>query len=301
MAFKETPTEFRMLDITLIDPDPAHSRKNFDENSLKALANSIEKKGLIHPVIIQPANAAGRHTLIVGERRWRAAVIAGETAIPALIRACNAGEAEEIRVFENLGLGMRTALEPREMATAIQAIAQRFATQEAAAEHFGRTPNWLNQATAAANLSPKVAALLDAGKISSTGTAVQLERLTKKNETKAELMINQAEQLPEGEKLAKKVVDHALHQESGRRKKNAASPQETTPVTDLADISGLPPSAELPATPLAAQTVSSRRLNPGKVKIVAEILGLSDGDEEAVLAMLIDEFLAMKGEGKSSS
>jgi ParB family transcriptional regulator, chromosome partitioning protein len=302
MAFKETPTQFRMVDITLVDPDPGHSRKHFDENALKALANSIQKKGLIHPVIIQPANAAGRHTLIVGERRWRAAVIAGETTIPALIRTCNTDEAQEIRVFENLGLGMRTALEPREMANAIQAIVQRFETQEAAAEHFGRTPNWLNQATAAANLSPKIAALLDAGKVSSTGTAVQLERLTKKNETKAELIINQAEQLPEGEKLAKKVVDHALYQEGGRRKKNADSDQEATPITILANTSsGLPPWEELPATPLARPISSNRRLNPGKVKIVADILGLSDGDEEAVLAMLIDEFLAMKGEGKSAS
>lgn len=295
MAFKDTVPQFQMIDVTLIDPDPAHPRRNFDDNALKSLANSIEKKGLIHPVVVQPANGAGRHVLLVGERRWRAAVIAGEKAIPALIRFCDPDEALEVRVFENLGLGLRAALEPREMANAIQAIAENFETQEAAADHFGRSATWLSQATAAANLSPKVTALLDSGKISSTSTAVQLEKLAQKNEAKADSLIVQIEQLPEGEKIGRKVVDTALSQEGGRRKKKEEAAPEAPAAHSSSDV---PPWEELPAASVQP-AAPPRRINSGKVKMVAEILGLSDGDEDAVIAMLIDEFLALKGEGKA--
>ena len=60
-------------------------------------------KGLIHPLVEQPAD---EYTLIVGERRWRAAVLAGKRCVPALIRQCAANEVLEIQIFENLGLGM---------------------------------------------------------------------------------------------------------------------------------------------------------------------------------------------------
>lgn len=283
MSFKETQPQFQMIDVTLIEHDPASPRKHIDETALKNLANSIQKKGLIHPLIVQPANAAGRHTLIVGERRWRAAVMAGEKSLPALIRFCEPAEALEVQVFENMGLGVRAPLEPRDMANAIQTIADRFEMREAAAEHLGGTPNWLNQATAAAaaNLSPKITALLDSGRISGTGAAIQLEKLSKKNEAKADSLIGQIEQLPEGEKLPKKIVDRALSEEGGRRRKEPSKP--AAPAPDNA--------AETPAAPVRSW------INPGKMKMVADILGLADGDEEEILARLIDEFLALKGEG----
>ena len=303
MTFKENHPQFQMIDVTLIEPDPANPRQHIDETALKGLANSIRKKGLIHPLVVQPASAAGRHTLIVGERRWRAAVMAGEKTVPALIRACEPAEVLEVQVFENLGLGMRAALEPREMANAIQTIAERFDTREAAAEHFGGTLSWLSQATAAAtaNLSPKITALLDSGKISSTGAAIQLEKLAKKNEAKAESLIGQIEQLPEGEKLTKKVVDRALFNEGGQRRKKeqaiqGAAPAPSDPATTTAapdNEVGTPPWEDGSTAPVN----SRRRINPSKVKMVAKILGLADGDEEEVLVRLVDEFLALKGEG----
>lgn len=303
MAFKETPSELKLIDIAHIEPDPAHARQHGDEAGLKGLANSIKSKGLIHPLVVQPADAQGRHRLIVGERRWRAAMLAGEKTVPALVRACPAEECLEIQVFENLGLGVRAPLEPRDMANAIQTIAQRFETKEAAAEHFGRTSTWLNQATAAANLSPKVTALLDSGKISSTSTAIQLEKLAQKNEAKADTLIDQIEQLPEGEKFPKQVVESALSEAGGRRSRK----KEETPQAPAAPVpaatpggDGLPPweeaaTAQPAGVPSAAPT-AGRRVNPGKIRMVAEILGLSDGDEDEVLARLIDEFLALKGE-----
>lgn len=78
MTFKDNSIQFQMLDLTLIEPDPAHPRQHIDDASLRGLVNAIQKKGLIHPLIVQPADTAGRYRLIVGERRWRAAAIAGE-------------------------------------------------------------------------------------------------------------------------------------------------------------------------------------------------------------------------------
>lgn len=292
MTFKDSSSHFQIVDIALIEPDASHPRQNIEEGSLKSLTNSIQKMGLIHPLVVRPAAADGRYTVIVGERRRQAALLAGEKTLPVVIRPCAADETLEVQVFENIGLGVRSALEPRDMANAIQAIAARFATPEEAAQHFGRPPTWLNQATAAANLSEKVSALLDSGKIASTSTAVQLERLAKKNEAKAESLIDQIEQLPEGEKVSKKLVDSALSEETGRRKK----PEEAAPVAE-SGVNATPPERAvgvLPWEDAPLPAASRSRVNPGKVKLVAEILGLSDGDEEDILIRLIDEFLALK-------
>ena len=303
MTFKENPLHFQLLDVMSIEPDPDQARQHIDEASLKGLVNSIQMKGLIHPLLVQPANASGKHVLIVGERRWRAAVMAGEKTVPALIRRCDPEEVLEIQVFENFGLGMRAPLEPRDMANAIQKIAERFETRDAAAEHFGRNSSWLNQATAAANLSAKVTALLDSGKISSTGAAVQLEKLAQKNEVKAETLIEQIEQLPEGKKLSKKAVDNVLSEEGGRRKKSDESKEEATADSSaVANASvaardsaaaDIPPWEDLPSATVSGQ----RRVNPSKVEMVARILGLADSNEDEILDRLIDEFLALKGEG----
>ena len=294
MTFKDSSAQFQIVDLTMIEPDASHPRKSVDEASVKSLANSIKKMGVIQPLLVRPADAAGRYTVIAGERRRQAAIVAGEKSVPVVVRACAPDETLEVQVFENIGLGVRSPLEPREMANAIQAIAERFATPEEAAQYFGRAPTWLSQATAAANLSEKVTALLDAGKISSTSTAVQIEKLAKKNEAKAESLIGHIEQLPEGEKVSRKVVASALSQESGRRKKSEEATAAAEPAAG--GNNDVPPWEELPAATQAAPAPATPRgrVNPGKVKLVAEILGLSDGDEEEILERLIDEFLALK-------
>lgn len=303
MAFRDSVAQFQFLDVSLLDPDPDHARQSVVEDALKGLVNSIQKVGVIHPLIVRPGPSEGRYTVVVGERRRQAAIRAGEMTVPVIVRACAAGDALEVQVFENIGLGVRAALEPRDMANAIQAIAARFETPEAAAQHFGRAPTWLGQATAAANLSEKVTALLDSGKIASTGAAVQLERLAKKNEAKAEALIDQIEQLPDGEKASKKVVDHALLEETGRGKKEKEAPP-AAPAMDAPSLVQAPaapapvttpPWEDAPAAPETPTSLPLKKVNPGKVRRVAELLGLDGESEEDILVRLIDEFLALKG------
>lgn len=297
MAFKDSSSAFQIVDITLIEADPRHARQNIDEGNLKGLANSIQKMGVIHPLLVRPANADGRYTVVVGERRRQAALLAGEKTVPVIVRACAPDETLEVQVFENIGLGVRSALEPRDMANAIQAIAERFESPEEAAQHFGRAPTWLAQATAAANLSEKVTALLDAGKISSTGAAVQLEKLSKKDEAKADVLIDQIEQLPDGEKVSKKIVDNALSEVSaGRKKKEGAVSDANRGESEVqrtgSSVPGIPPWEDSPEPDRISS--ARRRVSQDKVRLVAELLGLDDGDEEEVLIRLIDEFLAQK-------
>ncbi|UCV21332.1 ParB/RepB/Spo0J family partition protein [Ferribacterium limneticum] len=300
MAFKDSSSDFQIVDITLIEADPRHARQNIDEGNLKGLANSIQKMGVIHPLLVRPANTNGRYTVVVGERRRQAALLAGEKTVPVIVRACAPDETLEVQVFENIGLGVRSALEPRDMANAIQAIAERFESPEEAAQHFGRAPTWLAQATAAANLSEKVTALLDAGKISSTGAAVQLEKLSKKDEAKADVLIDQIEQLPEGEKVSRKIVDNALSEVSAGRKKkesvvsdaSSGEPAIEQVTSSAASAASIPPWEDLHEPDQISS--ARRRVSQDKVRLVAELLGLDDGDEEEVLIRLIDEFLAQK-------
>lgn len=308
MVFKDSTPLFQLLELSLIDADPAHVRQGISEESLKGLVNAIQKLGVIHPLVVRPAGD-GRYQVLVGERRRQAALLAGESRVPVVIRECSDEDALAVRVFENIGLGVRSALEPRDMANAIQGISARFATADEAAQFFGRAPTWLAQATAAANLSEKVTALLDSGKISSTSAAIQLEKLSRKNEAKADSLIEQIEQLPEGEKVSKKVVDEVLLEESGRGKKAEAAEAAVEPapapvpaaapaVADAQVVSDTPPweaPAEREAVVAAAPSAPRMRINPGKVKLVAELLGLSEEDEEELLVRLIDEFLALKG------
>lgn len=303
MAFKDSTQRFDIVDISRIDPDPQHLRQNVNEDTLKGLINAVEKLGLIHPIVVRPAGG-DRYTVLVGERRRRAAVQAGETRVPVVIRDCSDDEALEVRVFENIGLGVRSALEPREMANAVQRIAERFATPEEAAQYFGRAPTWLAQATAAANLSEKVSALLDSGKISSTSTAVQIEKLARKNEAKAESLIEQIEQLPDGEKVSRKVVDDVLAEETGRPRKHdepapaavASLPVEPASAAPASSATTPPWEEATPEAPEAfpVAPVARAKVNPGKVKLVAELLGLSEEDEDTLLARLIDEYLALR-------
>ena len=300
MAFKDDTPRLEIVDLGLIDPDPLHVRKVISDEGLKGLTNAVRQLGLIQPIIVRPAGGQ-RYQVIVGERRRLAALQAGETAVPVIVRTCSDEEALEIRVFENIGLGVRSALEPREMANAVQAIAARFASAEEAAQYFGRAPTWLAQATAAAKLSEKVSALLDSGKISSTGAAVQLEKLARKNEAKAESLIEQITQLPDGEKISKKVVDDVLSGESGRPRKDEerAVPAQFMPeaAAPQATADDVPPWEETPSQPSPAPLAPAAprgKVNPGKVKLVAELLGLSEEDEETLLARLIDDFLAAR-------
>ena len=124
------------VDISLIYANPNQPRKNFDETALKELATSIKTHGIIQPIVLNRAED-GKYMIIAGERRWRAAKIAGLTQIPAFIRNYTPKQIKEISIIENL---QREDLNPIEAARAIKQLMDEYdLTQEAVADRIGKS------------------------------------------------------------------------------------------------------------------------------------------------------------------
>ncbi len=124
------------VDISLIYANPNQPRKNFDETALKELAMSIKTHGIIQPIVLNRAED-GKYMIIAGERRWRAAKIAGLTQVPAFIRNYTPKQIREISIIENL---QREDLNPIEAARAIKQLMDEYdLTQEAVADRIGKS------------------------------------------------------------------------------------------------------------------------------------------------------------------
>jgi len=122
------------IPVERIQRDPAQPRKTFDEAKLRELAESIKTQGVIQPVLVRRDGADYR--LIAGERRWRAAQLAGLHEVPAVVRDVSAAEAFELALVENL---QRTDLNPLEEAEGYRRLIQEFGlTQEQVGERVGR-------------------------------------------------------------------------------------------------------------------------------------------------------------------
>ena len=89
------------LPLSSIEPNPAQARKTFERESLEELAKSIMEHGVISPLIVRPEKN-GMYTIIAGERRWRAARMAGLLQVPVIIRDTDDAKAAEISLIENL-------------------------------------------------------------------------------------------------------------------------------------------------------------------------------------------------------
>jgi ParB family chromosome partitioning protein len=112
--------ELRDLPIDLIAPNARQPRRHFDEEALVGLAESIKTRGVLQPVLVRPVRGGG-FELIAGERRWRAAGLAGLETVPALVRERADAEALEIALIENMA---REDLNPIEEARACAALVE---------------------------------------------------------------------------------------------------------------------------------------------------------------------------------
>jgi ParB family chromosome partitioning protein len=106
--------DLRRIPVELISPNPHQPRRSFDEEALQALATSVTERGVLQPVLVRPV-AGGTYELIAGERRWRAAQLAGFDAVPALVRPQDDAESLELALIENMA---REDLNPVEEARA---------------------------------------------------------------------------------------------------------------------------------------------------------------------------------------
>ncbi len=112
-------TEVREVQIDGIDPNPYQPRRNFDQKALLELSRSIRVDGLVQPIVVRPEGS--RFVLIVGERRWRAAKMAGLATIPAIVRTIEPERVLEVTLVENI---QREDLNPIEIARALDRMIQ---------------------------------------------------------------------------------------------------------------------------------------------------------------------------------
>ena len=146
-----------------ISANPNQPRKNFDEQALKELADSISQHGVIMPIVVND-NGDGTYMIIAGERRFRASKLAGKHTIPVVIRNYSAREIKEISLIENL---QREDLNPIEAATAMKQLMIEYKlTQDELAERIGKSRPAVANTLRLLNLCPEVMMMVAEGKLS---------------------------------------------------------------------------------------------------------------------------------------
>jgi ParB family chromosome partitioning protein len=155
--------ELRELPVELIVANPKQPRRRFDEEALQALAGSLGERGVLQPVLVR-AKPGGTYELVAGERRWRAAQIAGLEKIPALVRARGDAEALELALIENMA---REDLNPIEEARACAALVEELGlSREEVGRRVGRGRVAVSNLMRLLDLPDEVIELLEEGALS---------------------------------------------------------------------------------------------------------------------------------------
>ncbi len=198
-----SPTSAVKLKIMDIEPNRGQPRKDFAEDALAELADSIAKYGVLQPLLVRPYGE-NSYQLIAGERRWRAARMAGLTEVPVVIRELTDEEAAALALIENL---QREDLNPVEEAFGFRKLMEDFSlTQEEAAEKVGKSRPAVANALRLLKLPAEALDLVRGGKISAGHARALLAFPTEEQmlET-ANLIVEKGISVRETERLAKKA------------------------------------------------------------------------------------------------
>ena len=151
------------LPISQVESCSSQPRKSFDEASLAELADSIREHGIIQPLTVRKL-ASGYYQIIAGERRWRAARIAGLQEVPVIVIEADDRKAAALAMIENL---QREDLNPMEEAAGFQSLIETYhMTQEEAAKQVGKSRSAVTNSLRLLSLTPAVRQLVEEGKLS---------------------------------------------------------------------------------------------------------------------------------------
>ena len=146
-----------------IEPNRDQPRKNFSEDAITALADSIREHGMLQPVLVRPISTGG-YQIVAGERRWRAARMLGLEEIPVSIRELSDSEAMQIAIVENL---QRENLNPIEEAAGYNELIEKFGmTQDKIAKMVGRSRSAIANAVRLLSLPERIVKMLENGELS---------------------------------------------------------------------------------------------------------------------------------------
>ena len=214
--FAENAVEEQGKAITLrlleIEPNRDQPRKQFDEEALSELSASIAQHGILQPLLVRPLPGGG-YQLVAGERRWRAARMAGLEEVPAVIRELTDREAAELAMIENL---QREDLNRMEEAKGYQTLMETYGmTQEEAARAVNKSRPAVANALRLLQLPDEVAEMVAEGRLSA-------------GHARAVLSFSEEERLPAAQEAAEKGL---TVRELERRAKAARAPKKNSPAT----------------------------------------------------------------------
>jgi len=157
----EKEENLRSLKITEVEPNRDQPRKTFKQESLEELAESIKTYGIIQPIVVSKKD--GYYSIVAGERRWRAAKLAGLEEIPAIVRDDDEQVNKEIALIENI---QREDLNPFEKALGIRHLMEKYGlTQEQVAKKLGKSRSSISNTVRILYLTPDVLELVKQGKL----------------------------------------------------------------------------------------------------------------------------------------
>lgn len=207
----------REIPMTLLDTNPSQPRKNFAEEELRELAQSIEQNGLVQPVVVR--QKADRYELVAGERRFRAFKLLGKTEIPAVVVEADDETAAKYSLIENL---QREDLNPYEEAAAYRSLLDDYnLTQDEVAAQVGKSRSAVANSVRLLDLPEDVTELLIGGEISA-GHGRALLMLDDKSKA-----MELAEKAANGE-MTVRQLEEAVRREN----KNSAKEQKEVPPTE---------------------------------------------------------------------
>jgi ParB family chromosome partitioning protein len=152
--------DLRRIPVDMIAPNPRQPRTGFDDDALQALGASIKERGVLQPVLVRPV-AGGTYELIAGERRWRAARLAGLDEVPALVRDRDDAQALEVALIENMA---REDLNPVDEARACAALVEELGlTREDVGRRVGRSRVSVSNLIRLLDLPDEALSLLERG------------------------------------------------------------------------------------------------------------------------------------------
>lgn len=158
----ESEKSILTLSVNEVEPNREQPRKEFDEKALSELSKSIGKNGVIQPILVRPV-AESAYQIVAGERRWRAARMAGLTEIPVVIREMSDEDAAVFALIENL---QREDLNPVEEAEGLRSLIEEFGmTQDAAADRVGKSRTAVTNTLRLLKLPENILSMVAKGKI----------------------------------------------------------------------------------------------------------------------------------------
>jgi ParB family chromosome partitioning protein len=248
----EQEQELRELPVELIEPNPKQPRRRFDEDALQALADSLGERGVLQPVLVRP-KVGGTYEIVAGERRWRAARLAGLESVPALVRPRDDAEAIELALIENMA---RADLSPIEEARACAALVEELGlTREEVGRRVGRSRVAVSNLMRLLDLPDEVIELLQAGTLSEGhGRALLLAEDHGARAALARAAAQEGWSVRTAEARARAQNEASGSQDSSRPRKRltrATHPDQEQAAREIADVLGAALGTEVSVRPAA--------------------------------------------------